>query len=446
MQNDSNNDPRRADGCVSAHGTAVSERPSPPESGAVELFWIPLGAGAHAAKTSGKIFEATAAFLRRRPQRDLYHSALEVYAPEGRYVVEQTPVPDLSGGARGVVGGGAVGLRLLGHFRVFRYEIRRWLGGSIPDVQDAVASPVRLVDDPTVAQQILDVLPNIPCPVWGRDELRTGEMWNSNSVIAWTLSRSGVEPARISPPPGGRAPGWNAGIVVATRGDKDEPARRRAKIRMILDALSAAPIWLLTPFLRPWHMRWGSTSDELDASMPGDEIVRDAQFNATRAITIDASPYEVWPWIVQLGYGRAGFYTYDLIDNAGLPSANRIVDEFQDIHVGDLIPMFHEVRDLAIAYKVDSFKAQEWMLWIHRPHRDEQADSTWSWRLTGLPGGRTRLVTRMKQEYRWTTPGLAAFNLFLMEVGDFAMERRMLRGIKTRAEAVRAAASSPRLR
>ena len=132
---------------------------------------------------------------------------------------------------------------------------------------------------------------------------------------------------------------------------------------------------------------------------------------------------------------RGGFYTYDLVDNAGEPSANRIMEEYQRIAVGDLIPMFHESHGLAIAYRVDSFQASEWMLWVHRPHDDEQPDSTWSWRLSPLPGDRTRLVTRMKQDYRWQTPRLAIFNLILMEFGDFAMERRMLKGIKVRADA-----------
>lgn len=168
--------------------------------------------------------------------------------------------------------------------------------------------------------------------------------------------------------------------------------------------------------------------------MPGDDVVPRAQFNATRAISIGAPPERVWPWIVQLGYGRGGFYTYDLLDNAGVPSADRIVDLYQDLKVGDLVPMFHETRGLAIAYKVDSFDRNEWMLWVHRPHENESPDSTWSWRLTALPSGGTRLVTRMKQDYRWETPGLAAFNLVLMEFGDFAMERRMLKGIKARAE------------
>jgi hypothetical protein len=181
-------------------------------------------------------------------------------------------------------------------------------------------------------------------------------------------------------------------------------------------------------------MRWGATNAEVAAPMPCDDFVSRAQFNATRAITIDAPPEEVWPWIAQLGYRRGGFYTYDLVDNAGEPSADRIMEEYQHLAVGDLIPMFHESHGLTIAYKVDSFQASEWMLWVHRPHEGEPPDSTWSWRLSPLPGGSTRLVTRMKQDYRWQTPRLAMFNLVLMEFGDFAMERRMLKGIKVRAE------------
>jgi hypothetical protein len=203
----------------------------------------------------------------------------------------------------------------------------------------------------------------------------------------------------------------------------------------ILDALSGLPLFATAPFYRHWHVRWGATDDEVRSSMPGDEIIKSASLNATRAITINASPEHVWPWIVQMGYRRAGFYTYDLIDNAGQPSADRIMEEYQPIAVGDVMPMFHETHGLSIAYTVTAFEANQWLLWVHRPHENEAPDSTWTWRLTPLPGGRTRLVTRMKQDYRWETPRLAMFNMILMEFGDFAMERRMLRGIKTRAEA-----------
>ena len=209
---------------------------------------------------------------------------------------------------------------------------------------------------------------------------------------------------------------------------------RGAKVGLVLDTMSAVPIWAVTPLARPWHMRWGATDAEVAAPMPGDEVVPRAQFNATRSVTIDAPREQVWPWIAQLGYRRGGFYTYDQVDNAGEPSADRILDEYQHLKVGDLIPMWHESHGLAIAYKVDSLEALKWMLWVHRPHENEEADSTWSWRLDELATGETRLGTRMKQDYRWETPGLALFNLVLMEFGDFAMERRMLKGIKVRAE------------
>src|SRR5512133_2653607 len=108
-----------------------------------------------------------------------------------------------------------------------------------------------------------------------------------------------------------------------------EVGSRGVKISLILDTLSAVPIWAITPLVRPWHMRWGATVAEVAAAMPGDDIVHRAQFNATRAITTEAPPAQVWPWTAQLGYRRGGFYTYDLIDNAGERSADRIIEEYQ---------------------------------------------------------------------------------------------------------------------
>jgi hypothetical protein len=184
-------------------------------SGRVDLYWIPLGAGAHVVWLSGRVFEAVSALFQRRQRCDLYHSALVIEDPEGHFVVEQAPVPDLHGERRGVVAQGPVGVRWAGRFRLFRYEIRRWRNGEIPDVREAIASPVRVSNDVNTARRILDLLPSIPTPVWGRDELHTGEMWNSNSVVSWVLARSGTDISTLQPPPGGRAPGWNAGIAVA---------------------------------------------------------------------------------------------------------------------------------------------------------------------------------------------------------------------------------------
>ena len=132
-------------------------------------------------------------------------------------MIEQAPIPDHNGEARGVVAEGPVGMRWAGRFRPFRYEIRRWRDGRIPDIRAAIASPVRLTDDLDLAHHVLDLLPSIPTPVWGRDEFGTGEMWNSNSVVSWVLARSGVDITTVHPPAGGRAPGWHAGVVIAAR-------------------------------------------------------------------------------------------------------------------------------------------------------------------------------------------------------------------------------------
>ena len=183
----------------------------------VDLYWLPLGAGGHFVRLNGRVYEALTAGLQRRPARDLYHSALQVELPEGTFVIEQAPVHDGSGQERGVVAEGAVGARWAGRLRIFRYEIRVWHGGHIPDVAEAVDSPRRLSDQEQLARHLLEVVARVPTPVWGRDELGAGEMWNSNSVIAWVIARAGIDAESIEPPPGGRAPGWRAGVVVASR-------------------------------------------------------------------------------------------------------------------------------------------------------------------------------------------------------------------------------------
>ena len=168
-------------------------------------------------RLNGRVYEALAARLERRRACDLYHSALTVELAGERFAIEQGPVPDRNGKRRGVVAEGAVGGRWAGRLRIFRYEIRAWRGGEIPDVAEAVDSPRRLTGDEDRARRVLDSIAAVPTPVWGRDELETGEMWNSNSVIAWVIARSGIDVESIRPPDGGRAPGWKAGLVVARR-------------------------------------------------------------------------------------------------------------------------------------------------------------------------------------------------------------------------------------
>ncbi len=192
-----------------------------PDTAAVDLYWLPLGAGGHFVRLNGRVFEAAAARAARRPACDLYHSALEVRVATARFVIEQAPVRDDRGERRGVVAEGPVGIRCAGRFRIFRYEIRRWRDGRIPDVDEAVDSPRRLTVERSRAQRVLDLVPQVPTPVWGRDDLKIGDMWNSNSVIAWLIARSGIDTESIHPPAGGRAPGWHAGLVVARRQQAD---------------------------------------------------------------------------------------------------------------------------------------------------------------------------------------------------------------------------------
>jgi hypothetical protein len=183
----------------------------------IDLYWLPLGAGGHSVRLNGIVFEAVAAAIGRRPRCDLYHSALVLQTPEGRFTLEQGPAGRGEGSERGVVAVGAVGSRLAGRLRLFRYEVRCWRDGVIPDIREAVESPRRLTDDPVVAQRLVELAEQLPTPVWGRDELDAGEMWNSNSVIAWLLAGAGLPVESIEPPLGGRAPGWGAGVVVARR-------------------------------------------------------------------------------------------------------------------------------------------------------------------------------------------------------------------------------------
>ena len=155
----------------------------------VDLDWLPLGAGGHFVRFNGRVYEACDAAIHHRSRGELYHSALEVHVPSGRFVIEQTPVPD-------------------------------GRDGAIPYLSEAVESPRSLTADPDVARRLLDLVPSVPTLVWGRDEVHAGEMWNSNSIIAWVIVSAGLDVAEGRLPERGRAPGWQAGITVASRAER----------------------------------------------------------------------------------------------------------------------------------------------------------------------------------------------------------------------------------
>ncbi len=195
----------------------MSAWPPPDGAAAVDLYWLPLGAGGHVVRLNGRVFEAVAARLAGRAPLDLYHSALVVRLRGESFTIEMAPVARGAASLRGVVAEGPVGSRWARSLRIFRYEVRCWRGGVIPDLAEAVDSPRRLTDDPALARRLLELVPEAPTPVWGRDELGAGEMWNSNSVVAWLIARCGLEVDAVRPPAGGRAPGWDSGVAAARR-------------------------------------------------------------------------------------------------------------------------------------------------------------------------------------------------------------------------------------
>jgi hypothetical protein len=189
-----------------------------PREDGIDLYWLPLGAGGVVVRGNGRLYEAFTAWRQHRPAQPLFHSALVSTVRGVAYVVEMAPVWNLRDPDRGVVREGPVGAVPLGRWRAFRYEVRCWSGGRIPDVAEAVDSPVRLSDDGGRAAALIALVPTVPALTWGRDELGTGDMWNSNSLTAWLLARAGLRPEDLRPPGEGRAPGWQAGVELARRG------------------------------------------------------------------------------------------------------------------------------------------------------------------------------------------------------------------------------------
>ncbi len=196
------------------------------------------------------------------------------------------------------------------------------------------------------------------------------------------------------------------------------------RLGLAVGASLAAVAAIYVKVIRPWTMRWGATDDEVARPMPGDALVPNAGFKATRAINIDASPQEVWPWIVQMGSGRAGWYALDRIDNGGVPSAEEIVPELQSLGVGDLIPM---VVGKEVGPRVLEMEPNCRMLW------NTGDEFSWEWMLEPLDGGGTRLITRIQERY---PPPLSRRMLYaiIASSGDIVMYWTQLRGIKRRAE------------
>jgi len=188
---------------------------------------------------------------------------------------------------------------------------------------------------------------------------------------------------------------------------------------LILAPLIAGALWFL---YRPWALSWGSTAEEVARSMPGDEVLEKATFNATRAVTIEATPEEIWPWIIQIGYRRAGFYSYDLLDNDGIPSVERILSEYQTLKVGDLIPLSKHAH-----VRVTVLDPPESMVLVFQVE-GTWSNATWVWGLYPEDASHTRLVTRLRADARGVRPRI------FLDLGEIIMMRKCMLGIKRRAE------------
>jgi hypothetical protein len=174
-------------------------------------------------------------------------------------------------------------------------------------------------------------------------------------------------------------------------------------------------------WIQPWQRRWGATDEEVRRAMPGDDLIPNAA-STTRAITIAVPAEQVWPWLVQLGYGRAGWYSYDGIDNDGQPSADRIIPELQQLQVGDQILMLPEMGP-----RVRELKPNRYLV------AGNQEAGVWCLALYPTASG-CRLVSRWRVS--WSLTPATAFWILLSDPGAFIMERKMLKGIRSRAEAM----------
>jgi hypothetical protein len=204
---------------------------------------------------------------------------------------------------------------------------------------------------------------------------------------------------------------------------------RAGLLRQVGGVLVDLPVFLTAPLYRRWHLHWGATPEEVASALPGDARLPRSQFVCTRAVTIDAPAAAVWPWLVQVGCGRGGWYSHDLLDNLARPSAREIVAELQHLEIGQPVPMAPGVPTETNSFRVERFEIDRCLLW-------RKPDSTWVWRLTDLGGGHTRLVTRVHAAVDWRYPVTAVLGMVLMEFSDFAMMRRMLLGIGERAESL----------
>lgn len=231
----------------------------------------------------------------------------------------------------------------------------------------------------------------------------------------------------------------------------DKPAIRGIRLAATagrLAAVCAVPV-LYALWVRPRLLTWGATPEEISRAYPGDELVPDADSSVfTMATTLPAPPEKVWPWLVQMGHGRAGWYSWDRLDNSGIPSADRIVPEWQNVRTGQHLVEAPDGRSWFTVERVKPNRTLALRTTIELPSgrsfdpqsgipRRAYADGVWSFNLRPAPGGQTRLVTRTRGKTR--PQGLTRpFGLLVGDPAHFIMQTRQFHGLRTRVGAAQA--------
>lgn len=201
-----------------------------------------------------------------------------------------------------------------------------------------------------------------------------------------------------------------------------------ARLFAILTVL--AVVFAFYVFLaRPYQLQWGATNQEVNRPMPGDELRPNPDFLATRAITIEDNPEKIWPWLLQMGYGRAGFYGYDILENLGsergVRSAEEILPEYQELRPGDEVPISPVVSLFFV-----EIEPNKYVIWSDMK---EEYPSAFTWALYPNGPNQTRLISRIGWQYHWTDPGSLLLDIFT-EFTDHLAVREILHGVKGRVE------------
>jgi hypothetical protein len=209
----------------------------------------------------------------------------------------------------------------------------------------------------------------------------------------------------------------------------------------MLVTAAAGALGAYVAFIRPWHLRWGATDDEVACPLLGDSLIDKPRLQATHAVTVHAPPEAIWPWLVQMGQGRGGFYSYEGVERLlGLRAGNadRILPDLQELHAADELPVAPNGAglpvDIVVPYRTLVMHSDSPIpARVAVMQAGYYRSVTWTFHLEPIDAENTRLIERWRADWE-PTPMNTLVIRALLEPGAFIMERRMLLGIKARAE------------